>query len=418
MASRAKARGLSVKARREYVEAMRKRYRVAKGRMAKGALLDELVRVVGYDRKHAITLMNQTPGKRPGTGRKRPGRPRAYRHCLSVIEAAWQALDYCCAERLHPQLMPLAATLARHGEVELTREAREELTRISRATLARRLAELPRGKPRLPRAGPHASKLLASHVPIDRYRWNEDRPGALEVDLVEHNGSSTGGHYACTLSIVDVVTGWTARRAVMGKSQAVVHEALHALLAAWPSLVWAVHSDNGSEFLSRHVLRYCEQNAITYHRSRPYRKNDNAHVEQKNRQFVREVVGYDRIDTQAGLTWLNAIYDVLHTYANLVLPSLKLTSKTRQGSKVTKRYDTAKTPLERLRALDAIRPDRIDDLNHQQQNVNPLALRRTLDQLQRQDPNTNPYTKPPTDPPRFEPQVREPPPARLEPLMS
>ena len=171
-------------------------------RAARSALLDELVRVAGYDRKHAITLMNQTPSKRLRAGKKRSGRPRAYRHCLSVIETAWETLDSCCAERLHPQLVPLATKLARHNEVQVTREAREELARISRATLARRLAELPRGKPRLARSGPHPSRMLTTDVPIDRYRWNEDRPGALAVDLVEHNGSSRSGHDACTLSVV------------------------------------------------------------------------------------------------------------------------------------------------------------------------------------------------------------------------
>ena len=386
MATWAKARGLSVVARREYVLAMRKRYRAVTGRAARSALLDELVRVAGYDRKHAITLMNQRPAKRPGAGRKRSGRPRAYRHCLSVIEVVWEALDYCCAERLHPQLTTLATSLAQHEEIVLTREAREELACISRATLARRLAELPRGKPRLARSGPHPNRMLQVDVPVDRYRWNEDRPGALEVDLVEHNGGSSGGHYACTLSIVDVVSGWTARRAVMGKSQAAVLEALDSLLTAWPSTVWVLHSDNGSEFLGRHLLTYCRERDVTFHRSRPYRKNDNAHVEQKNRQWVRDVVGYERIDTSAGLAWLNAIYEALHAYANLVLPSVKVVRKTRDGSKVTKRYDTAKTPLDRLLHLEAVRADRIDELTHLQDTLNPLELRRTLDRLQRQEP--------------------------------
>lgn len=373
-------------ARREYVQAMRKRYRAAVGRKAKSALLDEIVGVAGFDRKYAITLMNRPPSRKPAVGKKRSGRPRAYQHCLSVIELAWEVLDFCCAERLHPQLLPLATALARHGEVELTREVLEELQRISRATLARRLSELPRPKPRLMRSAPHPNRILASQVQVDRYRWNEDRPGALEVDLVEHNGGSTGGHYACTLSIVDVVSGWSARRAVMGKSQAAVGEAFESLLAAWPSAVWAVHSDNGSEFLGRHLLRYCAEHDLTFHRSRPYRKNDNAHVEQKNRQLVREVVGYDRIESPAGLAWLNAIYDVLAVYANLVLPSLKLVRKTRVGSRVSKRYDTARTPFDRLLELGAVHPHRIGELTRLQQTLNPLALRRTLDRLQRHDP--------------------------------
>lgn len=386
MAACTAAARLSVAAKREYVQAMRKRYRAAAGRKEKSALLDELVEVVGFDRKHAITVMNQRASKRSRPARKRSGRPRAYRHCLSVVEVVWEALDFCCAERLHPRLVPLAEALARHGELQLTLEAREELARISRATLARRLAELPRAKPRMLRAAPHPARLLQSQVPVDRYRWNETRAGALEVDLVEHSGGWGGGHHAYTLSVVDVVSGWSCRRAVMGKSQAVVHQALQELLAAWPTAVWALHSDNGSEFLGALLIRYCQVRDVTYHRSRPYKKNDNAHVEQKNRHLVREVVGYDRIDTAAGLAWLNSVYEVLDVYANVVLPNLKVISKSRVGSKVRKRYDTARTPLERLRELHALLRDRVAELEALEHNLNALELRRTLDQLQRQNP--------------------------------
>lgn len=377
--------------KKEYVKAMRKRYHATSGRQERGELLDELVEVGGYSRKHAITLMNQKPPVKRKKPKKRPGRPRSYRHCLPVIEVLWETLDYCCAQRLHPQLVPLSEALARHGEIQLTVEVREELSQISSATLGRRLAEMHRPKPRPLISRPHPSRLLKSQVPVDRYRWNEDRPGALEVDLVDHSGGLGRGHHAFTLSVVDVVSGWSRRRAVMGKSQAVVQEALHALLSDWPSSVWALHSDNGGEFLSAHLINYCKDQCIEYHRSRPYRKNDNAHVEQKNRQYVREVVGYERIDTQAGLDWLNSIYAVLDPYANLFLPSLKVIEKTRQGSKVQKRYDTARTPLERLRDKNGILPERANKLERQQHHLNPLELRRILDRLQGQDPNLNQF---------------------------
>ena len=373
--------------KREYALAMWERYRKVASRQEKQELLDELVEVAGYTRKHAITLMNkpEPPLKRTSRG-KRPGRPRAYRHCLPAVEVAWEALDYCCAQRLHSQLVPLIENLERHDELRLTREAREELATISRATLARRLAEMPRGKPRPLLSGQHPNRLMKSQVPVDRFHWNEDRPGALEVDLVEHSGGRKG-HHAYTLSVVDVVSGWSRRRAVMGKSQAVVHEALQELLSGWPTLVWAIHSDNGTEFLGAHLIKYCQEQGIEYHRSRPYQKNDNAHVEQKNRQYVREVVGYERIDNLPGLDWLNAIYDALDPYANIFLPSQKIIQKTRQGAKVKKRYDTAKTPLQRLQEKNAVLPHRADELAHQQQQINLLALRRNLDHLQGLDPH-------------------------------
>jgi transposase InsO family protein len=369
-------RGLTVAAGREYVRVMRERYRRAVGRAAKGALLDELERVLGWHRKHAVRAMASAPARAP---RVRRGRPRQYLACLSAIERVWETLDYCCAERLHPQLQRVARDLVRHGELEAPAEVLEELGRISRATVARRIAALERPRPRRLPVAPHPQRLLKSAVPIGRFAWDEIRPGALEVDLVEHNGGSSSGHYAATLSVVDVVSGWSRRRAVLGKSQAVVHEALERLLSEWPSPVWGLHSDNGAEFLNNHLVRYCRRHAIEHHRSRAYRKNDNAHVEQKNRQLVREVVGYARYEQPEDVRWLNGVYELLDVYANVVLPSQKLIEKTRDGAKLRKRYDTARTPLERLQALDAIEPQRQAELAVLRRELNPLALKRELD---------------------------------------
>jgi hypothetical protein len=365
-----------VAAGREYVEVMRERYRRAVGRAAKGALLDEIERVLGWHRKHAIRAMAGAPARAP---RVRRGRARQFLACLSAIERVWETLDYCCAERLQPSLVRIAVDLVRCGELEAPAEVLEELSRISRATVARRIAELPRPKPRRLPVAPHPQRLLKSAVPIGRYAWDETRAGALEVDLVEHNGGSSSGHYAATLSVVDVVSGWSRRRAVLGKSQAVVHEALEGLVSEWPSRVWGLHSDNGAEFLNNHLVRYCRRHAIEYHRSRAYRKNDNAHVEQKNRQLVREVVGYARYDQASDVRWLNGVYELLDVYVNLIVPSQKLIKKTRDGGKLRKRYDTARTPLERLQELDAIEPQRDAELASLRRELNPLALKRELD---------------------------------------
>ena len=387
MASR--ERSLSVRTRREYVQVMRDRYARAVGRGARGALLDELERVLGWHRKHAVRAMGARPAR---AARARGGRPRQYLACMSAIERVWEALDYCCAERLQPQLQRMARDLVRFGELEASEEVLEALGCISRATLARRIASLPRPKPRRLPVAPHPQRLLKAAVPIGRYAWDEARPGALEIDLVEHNGGSSSGHFAVTLSVVDVVSGWSRRRAVLGKSQAVVHEALQRLLSEWPSRVWGLHSDNGSEFLNKHLVRYCERFGIEYHRSRPYRKNDNAHVEQKNRQLVREIVGYARYDQHSDVHWLNGVYELLDVYVNVVVPSQKLISKSREGSKVRKRYDTARTAFERLEALDAIEPQRQRELEALRRDLNPLALKRDLDaRLERRASNPSKF---------------------------
>lgn len=374
-------------ARREYIVTMHKRYLQARTRKERSIILNELVQVAGYHRKYAIRLMNQAAVSRPAKPKK--PRPKRYLECLPVVALVWEALDYCCAERLHPQLLRVAEQLHRHGALHLTDEIREQLASISRATLARRLSSMPRPTPRKIVKASRPGRLLQTQIPIERYAWDESRPGALEVDLVEHNGGSTTGHYAYTLSVVDVVSGWSRRRAMLGKSQRAVHGALSDILGQWPVAVWGLHSDNGSEFLNGQLALFAKDRGIRFSRSKPYHKNDNAHVEQKNRQFVRDIVGYDRYDTQEAVDWLNRVYDILDPYANLVLPALKVTAKTREGSRVRKRYDIARTPLQRLircGGLDAATQARLEA---EAANLNPLAMRRQLEALIMQGPPTS-----------------------------
>ena len=181
----------------------------------------------------------------------------------------------------------------------------------------------------LPHQKPGSS--LRSQIPVDRYAWNESRPGALEVDLVEHNGGSSLGHFAYTLTVVDV-TGYSHRRAVLGRGQAGVFRELNAILGDWPSSVWGLHTDNGNEFLNDQLTRFCREQGLSFTRSRPYRKNNNAHAEQKNRQYVREIVGYERYDTPQAVSWLNRIYACLDPYANLFLPMRKVIAKECRGT--------------------------------------------------------------------------------------
>jgi len=342
---------MSVRTRREYLEFKRKEYQQARSRQEKSRILDEVCRNCDYHRKYAIQVLNGRAGPSEPADKRRRRRRKQYQEALPVIQVVWEALDYPCAERLHPVLLPTAELLAAHGEVTLTPLIRQQLAAISRSTLARRLAELPSPKPRRSVPRPKARTLLHQQVPIGRFDWDEDRPGALEVDLLEHNGGSTAGHYAYTLSVVDIVTGWSRRRAILGLSQKAVHSALAHILDEWPFPPWALHTDNGAEFLNSFLLRFVEDRGLVFHRSRPYRKNDSPHVEQRNRQFVREVVGYARYDTPEHVAWLNEVYAWLDLYANLFLPTRKVVAKTREGSRVIKRYDQAATPFQRLLAL-------------------------------------------------------------------
>lgn len=379
---------MSVRTRREYVELKRKEYRQARSRQEKSRILDEVCNNCDYHRKYAIQVLNGRAGPSQSAEKRRRRRRKQYEEALPVIQVVWEALDYPCAERLHPVLLSTAELLAAHGEVTLTPLVREQLSAISRSTLARRLAELPSPKPRRSLPRPKPRTLLHQHVPIGRFDWDENRPGALEVDLVEHNGGSTAGHYAYTLSVVDIVTGWSRRHAILGRSQKAVHSALAQILDEWPYPPWALHTDNGAEFLSSFLLRFVEDRGLVFHRSRPYRKNDSPHVEQRNRQFVREVVGYARYDTPEHVAWLNEVYACLDLYANLFLPTRKVIAKIRKENRVLKRYDQAATPFQRALVLGVLSPENEAVLRTLTQTHSPLQLYRRLERLLANPPVT------------------------------
>ena len=370
---------MRMSSRAEYAAKMRERYRKAKSRAEKSALIDEVTDVLECHRKHAIRLLNQKRAKPKVVGRKRP---RKYTESLHVILTVWRALDYICAERLHPTLLDTALLLERHGEIGLTEENKQHLKSISRATLGRMLREA-RQTRRYPKARlqPKPTTRIKAQVPIESYSYKEDKPGALEVDLVEHNGGSSFGQFAYTLSVVDVVTGYSKRRAVLGKGQAGVHKELKRIIEQWPYKIWGIHSDNGSEFLNDHLLRYCKAQGIKFTRSRPYKKNDSPYVEQKNFQHVRSLVGYERYDSPEAVEWLNAIYKIYDPYVNFYQPSRKLISKERHGSKVKKRYDEAKTPFKRACLMNAINELKKGELEHVYGQLNPLKLHKQIENL-------------------------------------
>jgi transposase InsO family protein len=375
---------MSLSSRREYLKAMVQRYQTNTSRIEKSQIIDELIEVLGYHRKYAIQILN---GPIPvGKPRQKRHKSCQYTEALPVIQTVWEALDCPCAERLQPVMLSTAELLANHGELVLSPLVRSQLTLMSRATLARRLTLWRSPKAKRILSQRKALSRLRSEIPIDRYGWKEDRPGALEIDLVEHNGGSSLGHYAYTLSIVDIVSGYSRRRAVLGRGQAAVFRAIQRLLVEWPFRPWGLHSDNGSEFINNQLLRFCQMHSYTFTRSRPYHKNDNAHVEQKNLQYVREIVGYERYDTPNAVDWLNDVYSVLDPYANLILPMRKVVNKQRQGAHVHKSYDIAKTPFRRLKDADALNPNVLLQFEHQYKTLNPLNLHQQLEKLLMQGP--------------------------------
>lgn len=371
---------MSLSSRLEYVKKMSERYLRTKIRAEKTAIIDEIVSTLEYHRKYAIQVLKRPLA--PSKGKRSRVRERLYTESLPVIQMVWRALDYPCAERLHPMLLETADMLARHGHVTLSPLIRSQLSEMSRSTLGRRLAKWLSEKPKgtTTRSTKSFSK-LRSEIPVQRYDWNESKPGALEIDLVEHNGGSSAGHYAYTLSVVDIVSGYSRRKAILGRSQAAVFQALQCIIDEWPMKPWGLHSDNGSEFMSGHLTRFCKERNLTFTRSRPYKKNDNAHVEQKNRQYVREVVGYGRYDTPQEVEWLNTVYACLDEYANLFLPMRKIISKERVHGKVRKKYDRARTPFQRLLETSTLDEHRRAKVLLQKETLDPLLLHQHLERL-------------------------------------
>ena len=283
----------------EYAEAMRERYR-AGGRAEKGHLLDEFTAVTGYHRKSAVRLLS---GRSRGRRAKKMGRPRRYDDEVAVaLKQVWETADRICGKRLKPFMGELVAKMQEWEELRVTQDVADQLCQLSASTIDRLLRPHKDRGLRRPWSTTKPGSLLKASIPIRTFaEWDEDRPGFIEVDLVAHCGDTTEGFYLNTLTGVDIATGWVECRAVWGKGQDRVGGAVHEMSRSLPFPMLGLDSDNGSEFINHHLYAYCQRNEITFTRSRPYRKNDNAHVEQKNWTAVRRLVGYRPVLHEGGL---------------------------------------------------------------------------------------------------------------------
>jgi hypothetical protein len=363
---------------REYAALQRERYRQAT-RAEKGRLLDEVVAVAGIHRKAAIRLLRRAPRRRasPGPG----GRPRAYGPPVAAAaEVLWQASGRIGAHRLHPFVPELLDRLLRCGELTLAPATDKLVRQASRPTLARLLgparAQYPPRGPVLTRPGP----LLKHEIPIRTFtEWDDARPGFLEVDLVGHCGPTTEGFYLCTLCAVDIATAWVELQPVWGKGRDHVGGAVDRIRRRLPMPLVGLDSDNGGEFINRWLLDYCRRHGITFTRSRAWKKNDSAHVEQKNGAVVRQLIGYDRFTSRAAYAHLWRIYRLARLHINFFQPVEKLVTKTRDGARVHRVYDRAQTPYQRLCAAEVLSADARRALETLYQSLNPLQLRRALE---------------------------------------
>ena len=341
-------RRVSMATRDELVAAVIERYR--KGcRNEKTRILDEFVAVTGYHRKHAMRVLRD--GKANRRSQPRPGRrlyDEAVRDALVVI---WEASDRVCGKRLKPLAPVLVEAMERHGHLQLAPEIRMRLLAMSAATMDRALRQMRAQAGGRTRRRTAPSSAIRRSVPVRTFSdWHDPAPGYVEADLVAHSGPTASGSFVQTLVLTDIATGWTECAPLLVREQVLLSEVLTELRKLLPFDLLGLDTDNDSMFMNETVRDYCQTAGIELTRCRPYRKNDQAFVEQKNDAVVRLVVGYRRLEGLAAAAALARLYASVRLFVNFFQPSFKLAEKTREGARVRKRYHPAATPCQRLLA--------------------------------------------------------------------
>jgi hypothetical protein len=365
----------------EYAAAIRSRY-LASGKAGKKRILDEFCATTGYHRKAAIRLLRRPLGP-PRTGRR--GAPRRYGPpVVDALLVAWEAAGRIGSKRLAPFLSELVPILERHRELALTDEVRAGVLMLGPSTIDRLLRPYRRVPKR--RLGGHPPTLahIRRQVPIRTSgEWKGAEPGCVQADLVEHCGEEASGFFLYTLTVVDVVTSWTVCRPVWSKHMDRVRAALHRIRTDLPMELKHLHTDNGSEFVNEQLAAYCRKEAIPFTRGRPYRKNDQAFVEQRNWSAVRQAVGYVRYSSKEAYGLLEQLYDYQRLYQNFFQPVRKLVSRERVGSRVVKRYDRPATPYQRLLTTGRLDKATAQKLDRLHQALNPARLHQWIEQTTR-----------------------------------
>lgn len=371
---------MSFKARQEMLASIQQSYKTSDWK-TKNQLLDGFIAVTGYERKHAIKLLNSDINKAKQS-KKRGKPPRYDEPVVKVLEMLWHASNQICSKRLIPFLPELVSSLEHHGHLRLTDDLKKRVLSVSCATFDR-LLRTERMKLGKGLSTTKSGTLLKNQIKVRTFTdWNEQNPGFFECDLVAHCGTTVMGVFLNTLVMTDIVTTWTECIALIRKSADDVILGFNTASQLLPFKIMGIDVDNGCEFINYDVVGYCEENNITFTRSRAYKKNDQAHVEQKNGSIVRRLIGYDRYETEGAWEAMCELYAVLRLYINFFQPSLKLIGKTRKGSTTVKKYDLAKTPYQRVLVSEHISQEIKNKLTDQYNNLDPIILKKKISVFQ------------------------------------
>lgn len=372
-------RQVSLATRRELIQAIAERYHAA-GRGQKKEILDEFIKVTGYHRKHAIRALKRTT--RPCSEPAR--RSRLYDEAVSgALTILWEAADRICGKRLKEAIPTLVDAMERYGHLQLAAEVRRCLLGMSAATMDRLLKPVrDAGKQRRRRSGINTP--LRRSIAVRTFNdWNDPPPGFFEMDMVAHCGKSVAGSHAHSLVLTDIASGWTEAAAMVVREQTLITITVEEVRGKLPFPMLGLDVDNDSAFINETVVDYCKDLKIELTRSRAYKKNDQAWIEQKNGSVVRRLVGYGRLEGAAAAECLGTLHEVARLYVNFFQPSFKLKSKVRDGAKVTKKYHVPATPYERLLASDRVTEQCKDQLRQTFSTLDPVELLNRIREAQR-----------------------------------
>lgn len=376
---------MNIKEKYAYVKLLKVQYQKS-SKKKKGKIIDELVKNIGYHRKHAIRILSTIQKRnlwRKSTFKR--ARVSSYLGIVKPLKELWMTSNYLCADRLHPFIPELLKVLQKYHEIEVDDNQKKLLLSVSRSTVGRLLSPVRREMFGKGKSTTRPGTLLKHQIPIQTYTpWNNQTPGFEEIDFVALCGESLKGDYVNIFDAIDIAVCWSELQGLMGKGRFEVTKALDKIRGRLPFPLKGIDSDNDAPFINGHFLNYCQTNHLTFTRCRPYKKQDQAHVEQKNYSVVRKYFGYRRFDTLRQLEIINLICETISLYHNFFQPVMKLKEKIRIASRIKRVHDIPKTPYQRVLDSSDIPEETKTKLVKKYETLNPKQLLKRIIQLTNQ----------------------------------